>query len=213
MLEAGAGYTKAEGNGLGIATTGVQERVKSLFRSALDGCARVMNFERRRLLIHAGRTALAASLCWWLALRFGMHDGYWGSISAIIVLQTNVGATLRASRDRILGTIIGAVLGFTFTLFGELPWNYVFAVFLAVVVCGLLGFRNSSRLAGVTVTIVMLVQSGSRKAIALDRVVQVLLGILVAVVVTAVVFPHDGRDVSRDPLPLPLPADDVTSEE
>jgi hypothetical protein len=160
----------------------------------------LLTWERRRLLIHAAKTALAATLCWWLALRFGLHDGYWGAISAIIVLQSNVGATITASRDRILGTIIGAVFGFSFSLFGTLPWNYVAALFAAIVVCGLLGFRSSSRLAGVTITIVMLVQSSSHKAIAFDRVLQVVLGIIVAVIVTTTVFPDRARLALRDGL-------------
>ena len=128
----------------------------------------LLTWERRRLLIHAAKTALAAALCWWLALRFGLHDGYWGSISAIIVLQSNFGATVTASRDRILGTLIGAALGFAFSLFGALPWNYILAVLAAIIVCGLLGLRNSSRLAGVTITIVMLVhKDGSHWTLAL----------------------------------------------
>jgi len=154
--------------------------------------------EAKWLLIHAGRTTVAASFCWWLALRFGLHEGYWGAISAIIVLQSNVGSTIKASRDRILGTIIGAVFGFSFSLFGQIPWNYIAAVFLAVVVCGVIGFRNSSRLAGVTVTIVMLVQSGSPKALALDRVIQVVLGIFVAVAVTLLIFPRHALGKSSD---------------
>jgi uncharacterized membrane protein YccC len=160
----------------------------------------LLTWERKRLLIHAAKTALAATLCWWLALRFGLHDGYWGAISAIIVLQSNFGATITASRDRILGTLIGAVLGFTFSLFGTLPWNYILAVFLAIVICGLLGFRSSSRLAGVTITIVMLVQSGSHKAIAFDRVLQVILGIIVALIVATLIFPDRARLALRDGL-------------
>jgi uncharacterized membrane protein YccC len=72
-------------------------------------------------LIDAAKTALAAALCWWLALRFGLHDGYWGSISAIIVLQSNVGATVTASRDRLLGTFLGAAFGFACSVFGAPP--------------------------------------------------------------------------------------------
>ena len=160
----------------------------------------ILSWERQRLLLHAAKTALAAALCWWLALRFGLHDGYWGAISAIIVLQSNFGATITASRDRILGTVIGAFFGFSFSLFGSLPWNYIMALFAAVTLCGLLGLRSSSRLAGVTITIVMLVQSDSRKAIALDRVSQVVLGILVAVAVTTLVFPDRARLRLRDGL-------------
>ena len=168
----------------------------------IDPAARggLLSWERKRLLIQAAKTALAAALCWWLALRFGLHDGYWGAISAIIVLQSNFGATITASRDRILGTLIGAALGFSFSLFGVLPWNYILAVFAAMVICGLLGFRTSSRLAGVTITIVMLVQSSSHKAIAFDRVLQVVLGILVALAVSTLVFPDRARLALRDGL-------------
>ena len=141
----------------------------------------LLSWEHRRLLIHAAKTALAAALCWWLALRFGLHDGYWGSISAIIVLQSNVGSTVNASRERVLGTLIGALLGFGFSMFGALPWNYILAVLAAIIVCGLLGLRNSSRLAGVTITIIMLVhKQGSLWGLALDRVIEVVLGIVVA---------------------------------
>ncbi len=154
----------------------------------------LLTFERRRLVIDAAKTALAAALCWWLALRFGLHDGYWGSISAIIVLQSNVGATVTASRDRLLGTFMGAAFGFACSVFGAPPWNYILAVILAIVVCGLLSLRNSSRLAAVTITIIMLVpKSGSRWELALDRVGEVLLGIVVALLVSTLVFPDRAR--------------------
>ena len=161
----------------------------------------LLTWERRRLLIHAAKTALAAGLCWWIALRFGLHDGYWGSISAIIVLQSNVGSTVTASRDRLLGTLIGALLGFSFSLFGGLPWNFIFALLVAIIVCGLLGLRNSARLAGVTIAIIMLVhQGGPHWTIALDRVFQVALGIVVALAVTTLVFPDRARLWLRDGL-------------
>jgi uncharacterized membrane protein YccC len=162
---------------------------------------RLFSWERRRLLIHASKTALAVALCVWLARLFGLHDGYWGAISAIIVLQSNVGATVTASRDRLLGTLIGAAFGFSFSLFGALPWNYIAAVLAAVIVCGLLGLRSSSRLAGVTITIVMLVQkTGPRWGLALDRVTEVLLGIVVALAVTTLVLPDRARLRLRDGL-------------
>jgi uncharacterized membrane protein YccC len=180
-------------------TTWSQQQLAMKLRMEQSGG--LLSWEHQRLLIHAAKTALAAGLCWWIALRFGWHDGYWGSISAIIVLQSNVGSTVSASRDRMLGTLIGALFGFASTLFGTLPWNYVIALIAAVIVCGLLGLRNSSRLAGVTITIVMLVKSeGSHWTIALDRVGQVLLGIIMALVVSTLVFPDRARLRLRDGL-------------
>jgi Fusaric acid resistance protein family len=117
------------------------------------------------------------------------------------VLQSNVGSTVSASRDRILGTLIGALFGFSFSLFGALPWNYILALLAAMILCGLLGLRNSSRLAGVTVTMIMLVPTaGPRLTLALDRVGQVLLGILVALAVSTLVLPDRARLHLRDGL-------------
>ena len=68
-------------------------------------------------------------------------------------------------------------------------------------VCGLLGLRSSSRLAGVTITIVMLVQqTGSHWMVALDRVGEVILGIVVALAVSTLVFPDRARLRLRDGL-------------
>ncbi len=153
----------------------------------------LLTWERRRLLVHAAKTALAAGLCWWLATLFGLTDGYWGAISAIIVLQSNFGSTISASRDRVIGTVIGALLGFSFTQFGALPWNFILAVLAAVIICGLLGLRTSSRLAGVTISIVMLVQTGSHWTLALHRVMEVFLGIVVALAISTLVFPDRAR--------------------
>jgi uncharacterized membrane protein YccC len=178
-----------------------QQKLAIKLRVRPDDKRQILNWERQRLLIHAAKTALAAALCWWLAQRFGWRDGYWGSISAIIVLQSNVGSTVTASRDRVLGTLIGAVFGFSFALFGALPWNYILALLAVVIVCGLLGLHNSSRLAGVTVTIVMLVQkTGPRWSPALDRVGEVMLGIVVALVVSTLVLPDHARLRLRDGL-------------
>ena len=178
-----------------------QHQLAVKLRMDLGANQGLLTFERRRLLIDAAKTALAAALCWWLALRFGLHDGYWGAISAIIVLQSNVGATVTASRDRLLGTFMGAGLGFACSVFGSLPWNYILAMLLAIIVCGLLQWRNSARLAGVTITIIMLVsKTGPRLGLALDRVGEVLLGIVVALLVSTLVFPDRARLWLRDGL-------------
>jgi len=180
--------------------TRAQQQLAIQLRMEKSADCGLLNWERQRLLIHAAKTALAAALCWWIAMRFGLTDGYWGAISAIIVLQSNFGATVSASRNRIYGTLIGAFFGFVFTQFGALPWNYLAAVLLAVIVCGLLGLRNSSRLAGVTISIIMLVKTGSHWTLALHRVLEFLLGILVALAISTLVFPDRARLRLRDGL-------------
>ncbi len=153
---------------------------------------------RQTLLVQGIKTGLAAGLCYWLSLRFGLHEGYWAAISAIIVLQSNVGSTVTASRDRLIGTAIGAVLGFLASPWRRHPVAFAITILVALVLCGLLNLKNSSRLAGVTITIVMLVdRNGSHWTIAADRVVEVVMGILIALAVSLVVLPRRARQHLR----------------
>jgi len=162
---------------------------------------RFFTFEKRAMLLLALKTAMAAGICYWLARLAGLQDGYWGSISAIIVLQSNVGSTVTASRDRLIGTLIGAGFGAAFSLLGEGLWAYLLAVITAMVTCSLLGLKNSSRLAAVTVTILMLVhRTGSNWTLPLHRVLEVLLGIVVALAISALVLPSRARLRLRDGL-------------
>ena len=177
-----------------------QQQLAGKLRLARELSPRLLSWERQRLLIHAAKTAVAAALVWWLAVSFGLTDGYWGAISAIIVLQSNFGATITASRDRLLGTLLGAVLGFSFSLFGRLPWNFMAAILVAVILCGLAGMRSSSRLAGGTISVIMLVRAGSHWTLALHRVIEVFLGIFVAILVATFVFPDRARLRLRDGL-------------
>ncbi|HEX4320390.1 MAG TPA: FUSC family protein [Acidobacteriaceae bacterium] len=160
-----------------------------------------LTFEKRALLVLAVKTAAAAGLSYWLATLVGLQDGYWGSISAIIVMQSNVGSTVTASRDRLIGTLIGAGFGGLFSLLSAEFWAYLLAVITAMVTCSLLGLKNSSRLAAVTVTILMLVhRTGSNWTLPLHRVLEVLLGIVVALAISTLVLPSRAKAKLRDGL-------------
>ena len=166
---------------------------------------RFLTYEKQAMLVLALKTAMAAGISYWIALLMGLTDGYWGAISAIIVMQSNVGSTVTASRDRLIGTLIGAAVGAIFSLLGMGLWLYLMAVVVAMVACSLLGLKNSSRLAGVTVTILMLVHrtaSGfwSNWTLPLHRVLEVLLGIVVALAISTLVLPSRARSRLREGL-------------
>lgn len=139
-----------------------------------------------RLSLQQGiRTALAATLAYWIADNLHLPGGYWAAISAIVVMQSEVGATVRASRDRLAGTAMGAVVG----LLTALVWHHsllVFAlgVFVVVISCTALNYKNAGRLAGVTVAIIVLIPyPGPLWHIALQRFLEVSLGIVISLVV------------------------------
>lgn len=136
----------------------------------------------------ATRTAIAAGLAAWLTHALHMPGGYWAAISAIIVMQSEVGATLTASKDRLVGTALGAIVGWLVALY-EHPslWIFAFAVLVVMVLCTALKFQNAGRLGGVTVAIIVLIpHTGPAWKIAVERFLEVSFGIAISLAVAEV---------------------------
>src|SRR5271154_4846658 len=87
----------------------------------------------------AVKTAIAGVISLYITNLFHLPEGYWAAISALIVMQSNVGATLNASRTRLAGTVVGAVVGGIFVaIFGMNVLGFALAVTIAFFVCDLL---------------------------------------------------------------------------
>jgi uncharacterized membrane protein YgaE (UPF0421/DUF939 family) len=150
----------------------------------------------RQSAIGAFKTAVAAVLCLWLGNLFGLTHSYWAAISAIVVMSSESAMSLVACRDRLIGTAIGAGLGWA----ASYAWHghyllYGLAVMVCLLACSTLKFEKAGRLAGVALTVIVLIgaEGGPGKA-ALARFLEVGLGIVVALVVTLVVFPERPAD-------------------
>jgi uncharacterized membrane protein YccC len=144
------------------------------------------------------KTGLAAAVALIAYRALHLRHGYWAVISAIIVMQSNLGRSITAGADRLIGTAIGAAVGaLVFRLAGHDFIALLVAVTLTVWLCAVTGLRESQRLAGVTVAIVMLIPEESAFRAGVDRFVDVALGIVVALLIS-VVWPsrahHDLRE-------------------
>ncbi|HEY4904307.1 MAG TPA: aromatic acid exporter family protein [Candidatus Sulfotelmatobacter sp.] len=134
------------------------------------------------------KTGLAAVISIYAAELLKLPQGYWAAITAIVVMQSQVKATLAASRDRLIGTAIGACIGALFVAFvgDTLPW-FGAAIVVTTLICQLTGLDQSYRLACVTVAIVMLVpNTHSPWMLAVYRFTEVALGIVIALAVNAI---------------------------
>ena len=141
--------------------------------------------------VAAFKTGLAAVLCVWLGNLFGLEHSYWAAVSAIVVMGFDTTLTFASCRDRIIGTAIGALLGWV-TCYA---WHghyllYGLSVALCILVCSALAFDKAGRLAAVTLSIIVLVKTdGGPAQAAIARFLEVGLGIVVALAVTLLVFP------------------------
>lgn len=142
--------------------------------------------EHDRLSLQQGiRTAVAAGLAYWLVELLRLPGGYWAAISAIVVMQSEVGATLLASRDRLAGTAIGAMVGWlTSMIWHDSILMFAVGVLAVMVLCTALHYKNAGRLGGVTVAIIVLIPySGPVWKIATERFLEVSFGIVVSLLV------------------------------
>jgi uncharacterized membrane protein YccC len=149
----------------------------------------------RESVKQAVKTAVAGLISLYLTQLLRLPEGYWAPISALIVMQSNVGATLTASRTRLAGTAVGAIIGGLFTaIFGSNALGFALAVVVAFVLCDLLRLTDSQRLATVTVAIIMLIaHTTSAWVVAMHRFTEVALGIMVALLVSLVLWPNHAR--------------------
>lgn len=140
-------------------------------------------------LVHAVRTTIAAVASLLIARLFKLPESYWAAITTMIVMQSTLGAALTISKQRLAGTALGAAMGALFATFiGNGLAAYGVGIFLCGVICALLHTERSAyRYAGITLTVVMLIaHSQPAWIIAIHRFVEISLGILVGLLLTAV---------------------------
>jgi len=156
-------------------------------------------------VVHAARTAAAAIVSYAAARLFRLPEAYWAPISALVVMQSTLGAALPISAQRFAGTAMGAVVGAVAAIyFRQSLWAFGIAVFLIGILCAVLRVeRNAYRYASITLAIVMLVpRSNSAWLIATHRFFEVSLGIAVGLMLSAF-WPE--RLFSAPAAPAPAP--------
>jgi uncharacterized membrane protein YccC len=144
-------------------------------------------------LRHAARTAVAAVATLLIVNALNLPQGYWAVVTAVIVMQANLGGSIRAAWTRMAGTAIGAILGAVAAqLGGHTWWAMGLAVFATLALCtGIPRLRDSSRVAGITAVIVILAGHPGEPAFILgfDRFLEISVGIVTALAVSALVLP------------------------
>jgi len=145
----------------------------------------------------AFRIALAGVLAYILCRLAGLRQTYPAVLSAVIVMQGSVGASLKAVLDRFLGSLGGAFWA-ALVMFAIRPLNLPIGWVLIIVlvpVALLAGFKPAYRAAPTTAVILLLVPGNIEgpMASAIQRMFGVGFGSVAAFVVALLVFPAGTR--------------------
>ena len=136
----------------------------------------------------SARTAIAATASFLIVRLAGLPEAYWAPILTLVIMQSTLRATVTISVERFIGTILGAIAGGLLAgAFPQVWWVFAGGVFLLGLVCALFRLQNSYRFAGITLAIVLLIpHSAAPWIVALHRSIEVSIGIVVGLAVTAI---------------------------
>jgi len=141
------------------------------------------------VLIHSARTALAAVASLLTARLFRLQEAYWAPITTLVIAQSSLGAALTVSRQRFVGTALGAAVGAMVARYFS-PQALVFGA--SVFILGLLctaahADRSAYRFGGIALAIVLLIpRADPAWQVAFHRFAEVSIGIAVALILTVV---------------------------
>jgi len=168
----------------------------------MSGRRHLVAFWERMQLRLAVKAGAAASLALFFGVGFSqvmdrpdyLVGGLWTVLTAIVVVQAYLGGTYLAAVVRFLGTLVGAIMGGLCTsLLGANAVSLGVSVFFTIIICSLLGLKESVRIASMTVAVVMVLWGlrplTSPWLFGFYRFLDSCLGILVAVVVVHTLWP------------------------
>jgi uncharacterized membrane protein YccC len=141
------------------------------------------------------RMTVAALLAYTLTELLGLPQGYWSVFSAIIIMQSSVGGSVKATIDRVVGTIGGAVTGgavaYLFPHESVLSAGVVLAIALVPLTL-VAALWPQYRVAPITAAIVLLTPGAQQLGplgSALDRIIEIALGSFVGLGVSLALLP------------------------
>jgi uncharacterized membrane protein YccC len=143
----------------------------------------------RQDFIHAARTAIAAVASLLVARLFRLPEAYWAAIATMIAMQSTLGAAWTVSRDRFVGTVLGAIAGaLLLTYKGSNIAVFGAGVFILGPICSALRVEQPAyRYAGITLIIVMMTaHTQTPWMVAAHRFAEISIGLAVGLILTAI---------------------------
>lgn len=148
---------------------------------------------RKTEIRHAVRVSAAVGAAFALATLLRLPQGYWAVFTAVIVVQSSLGATITASVERLMGTVVGALAGAAAAYF-HARWPQFGGLILCVTVAllaFLVSMRPALKVAPVTAVIMLIGTTTHMDPLiaAALRVAEITVGSLVGVAATLLIFP------------------------
>lgn len=157
------------------------------------------------------KTGIAASLALFLGLALStiferpdvMVGGLWCVMTAIVVLQLQLGGTYKAAWVRFLGVLVGSIVGSLSIYFLNIDdiVNLGISIFFTIIICSILNIKDSFRIASLSTAVIIILGEHNPTVnpwvFSLFRFLDSCIGIIVAVFVAHVIWPERASENLR----------------
>ena len=151
------------------------------------------------VVVHSAPTAIVAMTSVLTARLFRLPETYWAPITTVVITQSSLGAALKVSGQRFVGTMLGAAVGaIVASYFGPRVLVFGISVFILGMICAAAHVdRSAYRFGGIALAIVLLIsRTGPAWRVAFHRFAEVSIGIGVALIFS-LVWPERDATSSR----------------
>ncbi|OAB78643.1 FUSC family protein [Cochleicola gelatinilyticus] len=153
----------------------------------------IQNFSLQSTLFrHSLRFTVAILFAYVLGTLLGIHNGYWILLTIVVIMRPNYGLTKERSKDRIVGTLIGAVIAIGIVLVTQNTIIYsVLAIISLTMAFALIQQNYKSGAAFITLNIIFVYSLINPDALEVIqyRVIDTVLGAGIAVIANYTLWP------------------------
>ncbi|MFU0824159.1 FUSC family protein [Clostridium sp.] len=138
------------------------------------------------------KTAISVFLCILVIRMFDTFDSpFYACIAAVICMQSSVFETFKTGKNRMIGTFIGALIGFIFALIQ--PGNsflVAIGIVILIYICDMLGYNKSISIACIVFIAIMVnLNDKTPLSYSTHRLIETFIGIFIAVLVNYFIYP------------------------
>ena len=166
---------------------------------------RLLSFSRRHRerIKYAVKMGIVAVLGYWVGVFTGLTNGFLVALYAVVGMQLNVADSVESCINRLIGTLIGAVMAYlAIIIFPHTTLSITLQLFGLLAICGLMiHYQERYRMVAITVSILLVTgaMSGDNSLrVCLERVAEIVLGIICSFTVSALIWPRRLADEVSD---------------
>lgn len=139
------------------------------------------------------KTGVAVAITLLVCEFFKVTNPFFAAIAAIFAMESSIDGTLVVVRDRLFGTILGALVAIGFTSFVPVnPLTMGIGIIIVIYLCNLFKWEGTIKISTVVfVAIALGFEEGGQVSYAFYRTIDTFIGLSISALINMLIFPKN----------------------